>query len=361
MSCQVGGVVVFREGDDPVDHVLGQRSDLSRGSKAGLLSRSRHRQVRAAREFFLDGAEVVGREPDQQIRTRCGEDMSELDRPEATVGDDQVARADGAGQRVGEATLAVAVAAKAGVENSVRSDLHENHRPDLGNPKGTPPVVERPSKVSPLLVESGRSNRVPSRARSRRPRHHTPGVSAVASGPAICRSTVPNTSFPGRARARHNDDRFTRAMAQLPGMPLVSARNTSSYGSWTNRHRPRTRYTTSRVGRKSAAPLGPVVLGYRRVHQLGAEHLRQDPDPHLLARNPPRHTRGNDPPGARATALASSGGRLHRNGPVPGHRFGQPAQWTGAGRAVGDTPDLPAVLPEILGEQPELTLTQPRT
>lgn len=44
-----------------------------------------------------------------------------------------------------------------------------------GNPKGTPPVVEGPSKVSPLLVESGRSNWVPSRASSRSPRHHAPG------------------------------------------------------------------------------------------------------------------------------------------------------------------------------------------
>ncbi|MEV4918924.1 hypothetical protein AB0K47_19180 [Streptomyces tirandamycinicus] len=62
--------------------------------------------------------------------------MRELDRPEAAVGDDQVAGAGGAGQRVGEAAFSVSVAAEAGIEDSVRSDLGEDHRPDLGESEG---------------------------------------------------------------------------------------------------------------------------------------------------------------------------------------------------------------------------------
>ncbi|GED82978.1 hypothetical protein TNCT6_00630 [Streptomyces sp. 6-11-2] len=44
--------------------------------------------------------------------------------------------------------------------------------------------------MSPLLTESGTSNCVPSSARRRRPRHHAPGVSGAASGPATCRRDV---------------------------------------------------------------------------------------------------------------------------------------------------------------------------
>ncbi|MFE2103690.1 hypothetical protein, partial [Streptomyces sp. NPDC059468] len=50
----------------------------------------------------------------------------------------------------------------------------------------------------------------------------------MASGLATWRNTVSSTSSPRRARARHNDDRFTRARARLPGMPLVSTRSASS-------------------------------------------------------------------------------------------------------------------------------------
>jgi hypothetical protein len=126
---QVGDLVALDEGDDPVDHVLGQRSALSRGSEPDVLSRSRHRQVRAVWKFFLDGPKVVGLEPDQQIRTRRSEGVSELDRPEAAVGNDQVAGAGGAGHRVGEAALAVAIAAEAGIQDSMRSDLRKEPPP----------------------------------------------------------------------------------------------------------------------------------------------------------------------------------------------------------------------------------------
>lgn len=45
------------------------------------------------------GAEVVGLESEQQIRAHHGEYVSELDRPEAAVSDDQVSGAGGASQQ----------------------------------------------------------------------------------------------------------------------------------------------------------------------------------------------------------------------------------------------------------------------
>ncbi len=74
------------------------------------------------------------------------------------------------------------------------------------------------------------------------------GTSRREAPPGGCRGGW--TSSPSRDRARHNDDRFTLARARLPGMPLVSTRSTSSYDSRANRHRARTRYTTSRAGRR---------------------------------------------------------------------------------------------------------------
>lgn len=44
--------------------------------------------------------------------------------------------AGGAGELVGEAPFAVAVAAEAGIEDSVRPDLGEDHRPHLGEAEG---------------------------------------------------------------------------------------------------------------------------------------------------------------------------------------------------------------------------------
>lgn len=85
---------------------------------------------------FLGGAEVAGLASDKQVRTGQGEDVGELDRPEAAVGDDQVGRACGAGQRVGEAVLAVALAAEVGIDDSVGSDFGEHHRPHLWEAEG---------------------------------------------------------------------------------------------------------------------------------------------------------------------------------------------------------------------------------
>lgn len=75
---------------------------------------------------------------------------------------------------------------------------------------------------------------------------------------------------------------------------------------------------------EAAPPLGPVVLGYRRVHQLSGEHLRQDPDPHPLARAPPRHTRGNDLRNSKATALTGEGPQRPLSSPTRSRPQGRP-------------------------------------
>lgn len=176
----------------------------------------------------------------------------------------------------------------------------------IGLDTGRRPRTGAPQAPRRAAVTHPRSGRgwVPSRARSRRPRRHAPGVSLVASGTATWWNSVSSTSSPMRARARHNDDRFTRARARLPGRPLVSTRSTSSYDSRANRHKGQDEVHDQPRRQKTLPSLGPFVLGYRRVDQLSGEHLRQDPHPYPLARAPFRHTRGNDPRNSKATTLA---------------------------------------------------------
>ncbi|MFC9587832.1 hypothetical protein ACFVJ8_34075 [Streptomyces yangpuensis] len=86
--------------------------------------------------------------------------MGELDRPEAAVGDDQVSRTAAAGQLVGKAPFAVAVAPKAGIKHPGCSDLGEDHHPHLGEPEGDATRGGRAVEGLPLLTESGRSKQV---------------------------------------------------------------------------------------------------------------------------------------------------------------------------------------------------------
>ncbi len=278
---------------------------------------------------------MVGLEPDQQIRARRGEDVSELDRPEAAVGEDQVAGTGGAGQRVSEAALAVTVAAETGIECSMRSDHGKDHRPGLGNPKGTPPVVEGPSKGCHRCSSS------PGDRTECRP---GPGAADLATmhrawpwwraGRHLAEHGL-STSSPSRTRARHNDDRFTRERARLPGVPLVSTRSTSSYDSRASRHRARTKYTTSLAGRRRRRRSARSCLAIAASTSSAVNTFVRIP---IRTRWPAPHP---VTPGATSSASQKQlhrPGRAPRNAPPGRRRADSSATCTGFGQQPAGRP-----------------------